>query len=170
MADVGRPTLYKSEYTQRLLDYFDVEPYYERITKIVTKKGDVIEVPKDEANDFPTLAGFAVLIGVHRDTLHEWSTAENEDGELLYPDFSDAYKRAKDFQEAYIAINGLKGHVNPTFAIFIAKNVLGWTDKLESKNTNDTTVSGQISIQRVDIDERVKRIKQKDGADDNTDT
>lgn len=125
----GRPSLFQDKYTEKLLEYFDREPYSEELKRIITKSGDVIEVPMDVASDFPTLAGFAVSIGVHRDTLHEWANAKAEDGELKYQDFSDAYKRAKDFQENFIATNGMRGLVNPAFAIFTAKNVLGWRDK-----------------------------------------
>lgn len=129
MSDKGRPSLYDPNYPRMLIEHFDKDPYVEKIKKIITKRGDVIEVPFDEATDFPTLAGFAVKIGVHRDTLHEWANAKNEDGSLKHPDFSDAYKRAKDFQEQFIGINAMKGLVNPAFAIFAAKNILGWRDK-----------------------------------------
>jgi hypothetical protein len=126
---LGRPTLYEERFAQALIDYFDVNPYEEKTKTIITQRGDAIEVPFNEATDFKSLAGFAINIGVHRDTLHEWASATNPDGTLKHPEFSDAYKRAKDYQENYIAINGNKGLIPAAFGIFTAKNVLHWRDK-----------------------------------------
>lgn len=141
MSELGRPTLYKPEYVEELLEYFDQEPYVEVEKTVPTKKGPV-QINVDEATDFPTLAGFAIKIGVHRDTLHEWSKK--------YPEFSDAYKRAKDFQENYIATNGMKGLVNPAFAIFTAKNVLGWRDKLETSGNSEVNIKLGYSLDEDD--------------------
>lgn len=104
-----------------LIEYFNIEPYKEKIKKIITKSGDVIEVPMEVANDFPTLAGFACKIKVHRDTMQEWCKE--------HQDFSVAYKKASQFQEHFLATNGLKNLIHPNFAIFTAKNVIGWRDK-----------------------------------------
>lgn len=129
---IGRPTKYKKHFSKLLLQYFDVRPYFENKTgKLVTA-------------DFPSIAGFAISIGVHRDTLHEWATK--------YPEFSDAYKRAKDFQENYLVINGNKGLINSTFAIFTAKNVLNWRDnsnvtiKTEVEKMTDEQLENEINM------------------------
>lgn len=105
----GRPTDYNPKYCQMLLDYFNVKPYSKN------------SLGKLEASDFKSLAGFAISIGVHRETLLNWSKQ--------YPEFFDAYKRAKDFQENFLVVNGMKGLINPAFSIFTAKNVLNWRDK-----------------------------------------
>jgi hypothetical protein len=150
----GRPSPYKPEYAQKLIDYFSVQPYSEKIKKIVTKKGDVIEVPFDEAADFPTLAGFAISIGVHRDTLHEWSK--------VHPEFSDAYARAKDFQENFLVINGLKGLVKEQFGQFVTKNVLGWRDKQPGEA--DVIVNNVTSKSDDELDARLKELLAKQGS------
>ncbi len=140
---LGRPTEYDPKYVQALLDYFDVKPYEQRLEDIVTSKGDVITIKKDVASDFKTLAGFAVSIGFHRDTLHKWSQD--------FPEFSDAYKRAKDFQENFLAVNGNKGLISPAFGIFTAKNVLNWRDK------KDIDHSGFIKdISDEDLDQQIQ--------------
>ncbi len=125
---VGRPTDYKPEYCEQLIEYFSEDPYKEVMKKIVTKDGEVVEVPVIEATDFKTLAGFAISIGVHSETLLNWSKQ--------HPEFFDAYKRAKDFQEQFLAVNGNKGLVNPSFSIFTAKNVLHWRDKHPDESDN----------------------------------
>jgi hypothetical protein len=130
---VGRPSGYRPEYVGQLIEYFSAPPYKQLIKKITEKDDDgkttIKEVPMFHENglpileisDFPTLAGFAISIGVHRDTLQEW--AKN------FAEFSDAYKKAKDYQENYLAVNGNRSLLPPAFAIFTAKNVLGWRDK-----------------------------------------
>lgn len=124
---VGRPSEYRPEIAQELLDYFGKDPYVEKEQDILTKTGDVITIKKDVASDFPTLAGFAIKLGICRDTLLEWSKE--------YPEFSGAYKRAKDFQENFLAVNGNKGLIHPAFAIFTAKNVLNWRDKKDVEHS-----------------------------------
>jgi hypothetical protein len=98
----GQPTKYHKKFCEMLLKYFNVDP---------AKK----------VKEFPTLAGFAIRIGVHRDTLHEWSK--------VHPEFDDVYRRAKDFQERFLVNRGLKGELDTAFGIFTAKNVLGWRDR-----------------------------------------
>jgi hypothetical protein len=117
MSKLGRPSEYRPEYVEQMLEYFGEPPY----TK--DPEGKLI------ASDMKTLAGFAIKIGVHRDTLHEWANKKDEAGDLAYPDFSDAYRRAKDFQENFIAINGNRALINPNFAQFTAMNVIGWNGK-----------------------------------------
>ena len=129
---LGRPTLFKEEYADKLIAYFDIEAYERRplLDKEGNEKGSEI-VP----NKFPTLARFANIIGVTRDTLYEWSTAKNEDESLKYPDFSYAYKKAKEYQEAILVEGAMANAFHANFAIFTAKNVLGWRDKHETEIT-----------------------------------
>ena len=113
---MARPTDFKPKYTTMLIDYFSAAPYKKLKAGL-------------EPSDFPSLAGFAIKIGVHRDTLHEWANKFNDDGSLAHPEFSDAYKRAKDFQENFILVNGSRGLLPTNFAIFTAINVLGFRNK-----------------------------------------
>lgn len=127
---IGRPTKYKPEYAEELIKFFSVEPYREE--KLMDKNGGerIQMVP----NKFPTLARFACNIGVCKDTLYEWATAKNENGDLLHPEFSVAYKRSKSYQEYILAEGGMNGAFQANFAIFTAKNVIGWRDKMETEN------------------------------------
>lgn len=135
---VGRPTEYDKKYAQELHDYFKVEPYKKKFREeFDEKKGEIIKIETGEveANDIPTLAGFAIKIGVHRDTLHEWANKHDE--------FSDAYKMAKEYQEHFLTTNGLKGLISTAFGIFTAKNILGWRDRQEHehKGANGETIT-----------------------------
>jgi len=128
----GRPTLFREEYAEQLLAYFDKEPYERRplLDKEGNEKGSEVVPTK-----FPTLARFATMIGVTRDTLYEWSVATNEDGSLKHSDFSYAYKRAKEYQEAILVEGAMAGAFQSNFSIFTAKNVLGWRDKIDQEIT-----------------------------------
>lgn len=114
----GRPTDYRPEYCQMLIDYFNRKPYE------TNSEGNL------EALDFPSLAGFACTLEVSRDTLANWAKANK--------DFFCAYKRAKDYQENFLIVNSMKGLTNPAFSIFTAKNVLGWRDKVELSEDEET--------------------------------
>ena len=127
----GRPTVYRDEFADMLVEFFS-KPSTE-VKTVTDKQGEdkVVVVP----GDFPTLARFAVSIGITTETLHDWATAKNPDGSLRKPSFSYAYKKAKDLQQANLVEGTLKGAYNSTFAIFTAKNVLGWRDKIDQEIT-----------------------------------
>jgi hypothetical protein len=127
----GRPSLYRDEYVDELIQFFDIAVYSIKTT--YDKEGS--EKVEKVLNPFPTLARFATKVGVTRETLHEWATARLPNGELRYPDFAYAYKRAKDYQEALLVEGAIGGMYQANFSIFTAKNVLGWRDKTEQEIT-----------------------------------
>lgn len=133
----GRPSLYDPKYCEEIIEYFSVPPYTEKMVKVVSQ-GNILEVPKEEASDFPSFAGFASKIGVDRFTLRTWCDAHRE--------FSAAYKKAKELQENWMLTNGNKGLVNTAFGIFTAKNVLGYRDRPEEE------VVQQQSSEKISID------------------
>ena len=139
----GRPPKFKDEFADMLLAFFSQPP-----TKEITirdKSGN--ETVQILPNTFPTLARFATNIGVTRETLHDWATAKNPDGLYKHPIFSYAYKKAKDLQEANLVEGTISGAYNSTFAIFTAKNVLGWRDKVDQEITGkDGAPLGPLSI------------------------
>jgi len=137
----GRPTDYRPEYCQKIIEYFSVKPY----------ERDHNDNPI--ANDMPTKAGFAIELGVDRDTLKEWAKT--------YPEFSAAYKRCEEFQELFLVTNGMKGIVNPAFSMFVAKNLLKWSDRTEVKQDIDQKVKAdiEVTVKEVDLSERVKSLK-----------
>jgi len=137
----GRPSDYDPSYIEKLINYFNVKPY---------TKNQV--TGKIEANDYPSLAGFAISIGKDRTTLKRWADE--------YPDFCIVYNRAKDFQEHFLSVNGLKGTINPFFGALLAKNHIGFSDKQEIKHEGQ--IDSKISVEKIDLDERVKALKGKE--------
>ena len=123
----GRPTKYKPEYCEAIIAYFSIEPT-RTITETTTRRdGTITEKEIQIANDFPTIQRFCFSIDIVVDTLHEWVAR--------YPEFSDAYKRAKELQEALWINNSMKGLYNPAFTIFTGKNIFGWRDKQEIEHS-----------------------------------
>jgi transposase len=97
---VGRPTKYKPEYCEQLIE---------------------------AGRNGWTFQAFAGKIGVDIDTLHEWCKA--------HPDFSEAKKKAKTAQGAWLEGMGrammagkIPGAV-PSVWIFYMKNCQNWRDQ-----------------------------------------
>jgi len=143
---VGRPTLFKEEFADDLIKFFDIQPYKE----VIEADGKGGERTRMLPNKFPTLARFACNCGVTRETLHDWATAKNADGELKHPSFSYAYKRAKEYQESLLVEGTMNGAYNAPFAIFSAKNILGWKDKHEQEVTGANSGPLVISLNNLD--------------------
>jgi hypothetical protein len=128
---VGRPTKYKKEYCQKIIEYFNVPAYKEVIEQKMSASGAVEDIRVIKPNDLRTLEGFAVHIcGVCMDTLKEWRDT--------HPEFSSAYKKAKDMQKNMIASHAMSGGYNASFAKFMLVNNHDMKDKSEvvSENTN----------------------------------
>lgn len=124
----GRPTLYRPEYCQLIMDHFKVEPYSIRTKETYYADGTLKS--KEEfpvANQFPTFQSFADKIGVNGDTIIEWTKK--------YNDFSAAYAHAKELQEHIWLVNSMGNLYNAQFAQFFGKNCLGYKDKQEVETT-----------------------------------
>lgn len=171
---VGRPSDYRPEYAQALLEYFSEKPY----KTISVMNGLGIEVDKVVATDFKSLAGFAIEIGVARSTISLWAVEKNEDGNLKHPEFSEAYARAKDFQENFLVVNANKNLINPRFAEFTAKNVINWrgdpkeppppppTQPIQSQTEDELNLRLKAILEKADpaTRELVEMMFKKDGA------
>ncbi len=126
----GRPTKYKPEYCQQIIDYFSVQPQQTVYKKEYFKDGTIkSEVPITLPAQFPTFQGFAQEIGVNTSTLYEWV---NE-----YKEFSESFTRAKEIQEKIWLINSMGNLYNSQFAQFFGKNCLGYKDKTEIEHTGE---------------------------------
>lgn len=148
---MGRPSEYHPKFCDEIIEYFSKPPYEQRTKKVITKSGDVIETPYDAASDTPTFAGFACLIGHHRETLIGWTKA--------HPDFFDAYNKAKEFQENFLVVNGNKGLINSPFAIFTAKNVLKWRDKQPGEEDTVIVNNNHQSLSETELDARIAKLE-----------
>lgn len=119
----GRPTKYKKKYCREIIDFFESEP--EVLWKRTYFMNGVVKSEEPVSRWFPTFQGFARLLGVNVDTLHEWKDK--------YPEFSEAYARAKGIQEEIWLQESLSGRFNAQFAKFFGVNCLGYKDKVEQE-------------------------------------
>lgn len=134
----GRPSKYNSRLCEEVIKYFDIEPHFETPVTTTYKDGTTKEEIKLIPSDLPTLAGFAVKIGVHRDTIDQWRKDHKE--------FSDAIKKAKECQENILVTNGLQGLYAQPFAIMASKNILNWRDKQDMTSDGQKTEPLKIII------------------------
>ena len=131
----GRPTKYKPEYCQQIIEYFSREPVTTLYKREYYKDGALkSETPILHPADFPTLQEFANMIGVSKQTVLTWTEQHEE--------FMDAFTRAKDIQESIWLKNGMSNLYNAQFAQFFGKNCLGYKDKVEV----DSKVDADITI------------------------
>lgn len=123
---MGRPSKYKKEYCQMMIDFFSVPPMKKKIDRTYYQNGKIksskeVYVPAE----FPTLQKFRTMINVNVDTLYEWSKKHKE--------FSEALTHARDLQDNILVVNAMNGGYNGQFAQFFAKNRLGYKDKVETE-------------------------------------
>lgn len=111
---------YRPEFAARLLAFFDVPPF--KVTEVQKKDGSIALV--ETASELPTFAAFARSLGVTQARLRQWEEA--------YEDFAEAAKKARDLQGDILIQNSLRGNYSSSFAVFTAKNILGWSDGKES--------------------------------------
>lgn len=116
---LGRPTKYKPEYCQQLIDYMTQEG--EVVCKAVVVDKEVVDHKLGALPNF--FEGFAAQIGVTTGTLAVWREQ--------HPEFLEAYKKAKDIQLDKMLKGSIGGVYNSAGAIFALKNMFGWRDKQE---------------------------------------
>ena len=125
----GRPTKWKPEYNQQLIEHFSQPKVQIVKLKKLTKGKREIEVDEVIPTPMPKFYEFADKIGVDDDTLMNWAKIENKE---KYPGFFGAYTRAKELQKWFLIDNTLAGYYEPRFAKFVAINVTDMADKVEN--------------------------------------
>ena len=115
----GTSLRYQPEFCDKLLAFFDVPPF--RITEVMKKDGSVSLV--ETAAELPTFAAFAKRLGTTCEVLKTW--------ENRHAAFREAAQKARDLQGNILIQNSLRGNYSASFAMFTAKNLLGWKDGKE---------------------------------------
>jgi DNA-binding transcriptional regulator YiaG len=135
----GQPT----KYTKRMLNKakqwianfeFEYDSPVTTTTKSKDKKGEEkeesVEEMKQKVNLPPFISDLAKHLNVSRDTIYEW--------QKKHPEFSDTIKKdLKNKFEEVLVKNALLNRYSPAFAIFTAKNCIGWKDKQEISGDPD---------------------------------
>jgi hypothetical protein len=154
LGKIGRPTLYRPEYCEQLVAFFTVEPTKTVTRTTVSKKsGEPVSYEVEVPNTLPTLQAFAANIGVTTVTMRSWAKA--------HPDFGEAVARAKELAENHLVQNGLAGHYNPGFCIFVAKNYTPMRDVTVHENEEKAAPrTGQEIEQRIhELNETIETLR-----------
>lgn len=104
-----------------------------------------------------TDAGFCLLTGIHRDTLHRW----RQEGLKFSSSSSDVSQKLQDFREESLVNRLTSGKVNPIGIIATLKHYHGW----EQQNTSDANKDRKTLTSedvRALLSERGGQIEQKD--------
>ncbi len=144
MGTVGRPSSYRPEYAAAMLAFFDVETtreveYKDREGKIRVKL---------VLNRFPTIERFADSIGFSTQTLYNWQNAKTETGEARYPEFLDAFVRAREKSVALLIEGTMAGLYEQNFTRFLLVNYSSLREKPADKGDEGT--DGPVDRSRLD--------------------
>ena len=124
----GRPTVYKPEYAQMMIDHFK-----KAMPHCLEKGEDAQGNTKIVAADFVTFEDFADSIGVSVQSLYNWYKAIEADGSHKYSEFVVAYECCKTIQSALVLRGGMTGAYKGGFATLAAMNIMGWKTQAESQ-------------------------------------
>ncbi len=119
---------YHPDFCQELIAFFDQPAFH--VTEVQKKDGSITLL--ETAAELPTFAAFAKKIGVTCAKLRAW--------EEKYPAFKYACEQARDRQANILLQNSLRGNYAASFAVFTAKNLLGWKD-------SKTAPSGPVVVE-----------------------
>jgi len=114
----GRPTKYNKEICEKAIDYiFNYKEKYH--------------------DEIPMVEGLALELGVHRDTINDWSHKHDE--------FSDIVKILKTMQGRVLTNGALNGTLKEKSATLCLSSQHGWITKTE----HDITSSDQSFIPNI---------------------
>ena len=126
----GRPSTYKPELADKLIKFFDIEPYEEIRLPHYDKDGKTIkwEDIKRLPRKLPTLRAFAKSINIPISTIYDWLA---KDHASFQKEFSDAFTHAKEIRKEFLIENALQGMYNPLTFKFVAVNLTDLKDVQE---------------------------------------
>ena len=145
----GRPTKYRPEFCQMIIEHFEIGLTKTLKKTFTTKNGTVIEEEIEKAAEFPMFEEFAHKIDVTCETMLQWCS--------IHPDFSESYARAKQLQKQFLVKNGIQGRFDGNFAKFVALNCTDMREKQEVVISGELTapllllVAGEIGKPMIDV-------------------
>ncbi len=118
---------YKKEFCKKMVEFFSIPHTVEKNEVTVDKNGEKIKTV-EKPNQLPTFERFAVKIGVTVDVIEEW--------EKQYKEFNLACSQCRALQKDMLNDLAMRGFYNPTYTIFVAKNITDMNDKQEAQTEN----------------------------------
>ena len=113
---------YKKSYCRQILKFFSIAHTIEGYEITTDRNGEKVKTV-EKANPLPTFEKFAVSIGACLKTLYEWQEE--------YPEFRHACQQCRELQKDMLNDLAMRGFYNPTYTIFVAKNITDMRDKTE---------------------------------------
>ncbi len=138
-AGTGRPSKYRPEYDQLIIDYFNVQPTRDLEVQGFGGTTKIQVLP----NPPPMLVNFAQDLGLSVDTIGRWATEQGDDGRPRYPGFAESYARARQLLEAILVKGAAIGVYDSKVTQFLLKNWYGWRDQPE-KDVTVAPVSREV--------------------------
>lgn len=127
--NVGRPASYKPKFCKEMIEFFSKGK--RKIDRLIdTETGEVIADYGSSISAFPTFEGFSVKIGTHPKTLIDWAKK--------YPEFGEAYSKAKAIQKEILIDGTMRDGYNSYFSKFVAVNLTDMRD-VSKVETEDKT-------------------------------
>lgn len=120
---------YHPSFCAELLAFFDCAAF--SVSEVQKRDGSVTLL--ETAAELPTFAAFAKKIGVTCSELRAW--------EQKYPAFKYACEQARDRQGNILLQNSLRGNYAASFAVFAAKNLLGWKEGKETVSSENIVIA-----------------------------
>ncbi len=114
---------YKKEYSKMIVDFFNIPHTIEKYEVTTDKNGEKVK-SVEKPNPLPTFEKFAVKIGVCTDILEEWC--------IKYKEFELACRQCRELQKDMLNDLAMRGFYNPTYTIFVAKNITDMRDKQDT--------------------------------------
>ena len=111
---------YKKEYCKQIIDFFNIPHTSEKYEVTTDKNGEKVKTV-EKPNPLPTFEKFAVKIGVTSNVLKLWCERHSE--------FNEVCNQCRELQKDMLNDLAMRGFYNPTYTIFVAKNITDMTDK-----------------------------------------
>lgn len=144
----GRPTKYKEEYCQKMIDFFSIDHTREVKRTKINKDGSVHEWYEEVANKLPTFEAFAVReLGVHVETLINWKNQKDENGNLKNVEFFESYNICKNLQKDMLNNLAMLGFYNAAYTKFVAINITDMRDV----HHNEHSHNGKIELPVINV-------------------
>ena len=122
---------YKKIFCRQIIEFFNIPHTVEKYEVTTDKNGEKVKTV-EKPNPLPTFEKFAVKIGVNSKILDRWC--------LDHKDFETACNQCKALQKDMLNDLAMRGFYNPTYTIFVAKNITDMTDKPELRETDFTEI------------------------------
>ena len=153
---IGRPTNYRKTFCDKLIDFFDVEPYkkielpHYQADGVTLKWMDYKIVPQR----MPTLRKFAKSINISIRAVYNWVNPESK---TFKKEFMHAFTCAKEIRKEWLIDLGLSGLTPPLAYKFTAINV---TDMVDARVIEDKTDDRLSEVERENL-RNILRERQK---------